>query len=244
MIEENRIYLGDCMHFLKDFPDKSVDFVLTDPPYGIHMDQWAGRSNKKQLAHPKKTRYAGHWDDNTPNKCIFDELLRIGKLVFIFGGQYFTDKLPKSSCWIVWDKTGAQPTKTDFSDCELIWTNQFTKKATKKYYIKQLGFINTGDERLHPTQKPLLLITKILQDNTKPGDLILDCFSGSGTICVAAKELGLRFIGIELDPVFHKLSIQRLNGIMANGQTSIFTDFDALASVDTVHEDEKIGGNE
>ena len=60
---------------------------------------------------------------------------------------------------------------------------------------------------------------------TKPNDIVLDCFSGSGTTCVAAKELNRRFIGIEINPRYHKISVDRLNGITANGQTSIFTDF-------------------
>lgn len=61
---------------------------------------------------------------------------------------------------------------------------------------------------------------------TKKGDTVLDPFSGSGTTCVACKELERNFIGIEVNPEYHKISIDRLNGINANGQTSIFTDFE------------------
>jgi DNA modification methylase len=113
-----------------------------------------------------------------------------------------------------------------FSECELIWTNQFHKNALKKYFVRQCGFINDGDERVHPTQKPIRLLSMLISDFSKPNDIVLDCFSGSGTTCVAAKELGRQFIGIEIDEKYHKISVDRLNGICANGQTSIFTDFE------------------
>lgn len=58
---------------------------------------------------------------------------------------------------------------------------------------------------------------------TQKEELILDCFSGSGTTCVAAKELGRRFIGIEVNPEYYKISLDRLNGILANGQISFDT---------------------
>jgi len=70
----------------------------------------------------------------------------------------------------------------------------------------------------------------MIEKSSQENDLVLDCFSGSGTTCVAAKELNRRFIGIEIDPRYHKISVDRLNGICANGQTSIFTDFGEVVS--------------
>ena len=96
-----------------------------------------------------------------------------------------------------------------------------------KWYVSQT---NTFDKDLfnHPTIKPLELVKRHILHSTNPDDIILDCFCGSGTTCVAAKELGRRFIGMEIDPEYHKIAINRLNGITANGQTSIFTDFENL----------------
>lgn len=90
------------------------------------------------------------------------------------------------------------------------------------------GFVNDGDEVFHPTQKPLRLMSMIIQRYAEKGDLIGDFYSGSGTVCVAAKEAGYSFIGIEKDEHFYKKSIDRINGITATGQTSIFTDFGGL----------------
>ena len=80
----------------------------------------------------------------------------------------------------------------------------------------------------HPTQKPIELLKRIIPLVTAENDIVLDCFSGSGTTCVAAKELGRRFIGIEIDPEYHKISLDRLNGILANGQISFDTDISKL----------------
>lgn len=85
-----------------------------------------------------------------------------------------------------------------------------------------------GKKYNHPTVKPLNIIQNLLSNSCELGGVVLDTFSGSGTTCVAAKETGRRFIGMEIDPEYHKISIDRLNGINANGQTSIFTDFDNL----------------
>ena len=80
----------------------------------------------------------------------------------------------------------------------------------------------------HPTIKPLELVKKHILHTTQPNDIILDCFCGSGTTCVAAKETGRRFIGMEINSKYYKIAVDRLNGINASGQTSIFTDFDKM----------------
>lgn len=90
--------------------------------------------------------------------------------------------------------------------------------------------INNKDKELykHPTIKPIEMVKRHIMNMTKEGDIVLDCFCGSGTTCVACKETGRRFIGIEVEPKYHKIACDRLNGILANGQTSIFTNFDQM----------------
>jgi DNA modification methylase len=228
MIEVNKIHLGDSYELIKQIPDKSVDLVIIDPPYGINADKGVGGYGSSPNSAKK---YNDNWDNETPPKWFFDEILRIGKTVLIFGGQYLTNKLPQSNCWIVWDKIGEMKPNNPFSECELIWTNLYNKVVLKKYFVRQCGFINDGDDRFHPTQKPQRLLSMLIEDFSQPNDLILDCFSGSGTTCVAAKELDRRFIGIEIDPEYHKISVDRLNGITTSGQTSIFTDFEEAQNV-------------
>ena len=90
--------------------------------------------------------------------------------------------------------------------------------------------INVADKKVykHPTIKPLEIVKNTILNSSKENDIVLDCFAGSGTTCVAAKETGRRYIGMEIDPEYHKIAVNRINGITANGQTSIFTDFSLL----------------
>lgn len=142
----NEIYNEDCYKAIKKIPDKSIDLVLTDPPYGINADKGVGGSHLGKVR-----KYVGGWDNESPSQLLFNELLRVGKKVIIFGGNYFTDKLCQNNHWIVWDKIGeVNQDGVTFSGCELAWTN-IEKDSVKKYFIRQIGFINDGDERVHPT---------------------------------------------------------------------------------------------
>jgi len=100
-------------------------------------------------------------------------------------------------------------------------------ETKRKYYISN---INTQDKEkyIHPTIKPIQIIKNLIINSSKENDIVLDCFSGSGTTCVACKELNRRFIGIEIDPEYHKISMDRLNGILANGQISFDTDINKI----------------
>lgn|SRR5574343_389576 len=198
---------GDCLEEMKKIPDGSVDLVLTDPPYGIKADK--GTSG---FGTAKNRKYINEWDSKTPEKEYFDEILRIGKVVIIFGGNFFTDKLPVSGHWLVWDKKGDVAFKNPFSDCELIWTS-IKKKPIKKYTFKQQGFItDSKDKRYHPTQKPSELVKQLLEVYSKDGDTICDPFMGSGTTGVACKNLNRNFIGIELDKEYYDIAVKRIYG--------------------------------
>lgn len=95
-------------------------------------------------------------------------------------------------------------------------------KLKSQFFIQQ---INTKDKEKykHPTIKPLELVKRHILHTTQENGIVLDCFSGSGTTCVAAKETNRNFIGIEVNPEYYKISIDRLNGILANGQISLDT---------------------
>lgn len=97
----------------------------------------------------------------------------------------------------------------------------------KKYYVSHCN--RTDKEKyLHPTIKPLEIVKNHIINSSKKNDVVLDCFSGSGTTCVACKELNRQFIGIEINPEYHRISLDRLNGILANGQISFDTDISML----------------
>lgn len=200
----NQIHLADCMDIMRQLPDKCIDLVLTDPPYGIKAD-----SGTNGFGETQNRKYASGWDNTRPSAEHFNQMLRVAKKLIVFGGNYFADLLPVSKCWIVWDKIGEYSFQNPFADVELAWTN-FTK-TSKKYTVIQQGFIAKEKDRLHPTQKPVSLFQSILQDYAEAGQVILDPFSGSGTTAIACHNLGLNFICVEKDPAYHTASVQRLN---------------------------------
>ena len=208
----NKIIHDDCMNILKQLPDKCIDLVLTDPPYGINCDGGGYGLGIKPKELDKKD-----WDSDKPTKDVFNEIFRISKNQLIFGGNYFTEYLRPTKAWIFWDKIGSYKLKNNFSEGELIWTS--FKGVTKKYTFVQQGFVNGDKEenkfRFHPTQKPLKLFEMILRDYSNENDLILDCFSGSGTLAVACHNLKRRFICIEKDYDYWKASVERLENAQA-----------------------------
>lgn len=205
MIEqfENKIINADCLDILKQLPDKCIDLVLTDPPYGLNKKFKGGKSGKMNF----NSIVDKGWDF-TPDKEVFEEIVRVSKNQIIWGGNYFADMLPPSRCWIVWDKMIAE----DFSLAmlELAWTS-FDKNA------KIFRYASEKDFRLHPTQKPLQLFKKCIAEYSKEGDLIADFFSGSGTTAVACWELKRKFICVEKDFDYWKASCKRLEDHQRQG---------------------------
>lgn len=213
----NQIINADCLDILKQLPDKCIDLVLTDPPYGI--GESAGKNKSRSNKAIAKDYGNKDWDNSIPEKEIFNEMLRVSKHQIIFGGNYFVEYLHNSPCWLVWDKNNGT---NDFADCELAWTN--FKSAVRKYLWTWNGMLQhdmkNKDIRIHPTQKPLKLFEMILRDYSKENNLILDCFSGSGTTAIACHNLNRRFICIERDTDYYNASVERLKN--AQSQLKLF----------------------
>ena len=201
--------LGDCLQLLKDVPDNSVDLVLTDPPYGIGRGEgFEGSVGFGGVGKPiARRRYEhGEWDDVRPPRRAFDEMLRVSKQAVIFGGNFFSDYLPVSNHWIVWDKQNTMPS---FGDCELAWTT-VKRNSVKIVRIAWNGLIGREAERHHPTQKPVALMEWCLSNYSKEGDTVLDCFMGSCSTGVACVRLNRNFIGMEIDPHWFEVAQMRI----------------------------------
>jgi site-specific DNA-methyltransferase (adenine-specific) len=135
---------------------------------------------------------------------------------FIVGNDYSWDLL-------VWNKTNPFPTnQTWLSDVEycLYFREKGFNVGADDYEYKSKWFVSSINQKDkaeydHPTIKPLELVKRHLQNVTKEGDIVLDCFIGSGTTAVAAKELGRKYIGFEINPEYYKIAVDRLNGITA-----------------------------
>lgn len=185
----------------------TLDMLLTDPPYGINMDGgFSGSCGFGGKGKPiKRRKYNDDWDKETPPKECFDIAITKTKKAIIFGGNFFTDKLPVGTFWICWDKLNTMPT---FGDCELAWTN-INRKSVKKYEVEYNGLIGKEKERYHPTQKPIAIMAKILEDFSMEQDKILDLFGGSGSTLIACEQLNRKCYMMELDPHYCDVIIDR-----------------------------------
>lgn len=199
----NIAFNADCMEFLRNCPDNVFQLCVCDPPYGINITE-SGRLKKYNVKNEE-------WDDKPPTKEYFEQLFRVSKNQVIWGGNYFG--LPPTRCFLIWDK--GQPEDVSFASCEYAWTS-FDASA-KTFYCSPL---HTGETRIHTTQKPIGLYTWIFKKFAKQGDKILDTHLGSGSSRIAAYELGLDFIGCEIDSEYFSKEEERFAAYTA--QTSLF----------------------
>jgi site-specific DNA-methyltransferase (adenine-specific) len=188
----------DCMEYMATLPDKAFDLAVVDPPYGININVSMGRrkGDKKSGYH----KFHGN-DSSIPNEYYFLELQRISYNQIIWGGNYMTDYLPPSPCWLLWDKGFSE--EVSFSQFEMAWCS--FKSSAKKYDYNAAKNIN----RIHPTQKPIALYKWILHNYAKPGDRILDTHLGSGSSAIAAHNMGFDFVGCELDKDYYDAACKR-----------------------------------
>ena len=218
MPEMNKIYTGDCLEIMRGWPDKCVDLMLTDPPYGIGRDKgFEGFESFGGFGKPiARRRYEDDaWDETIPPPETFKEILRVSKNQMFFGGNFFAHILPQARHWIFWDTLQTMPT---CGDGELIWTS-FKKKSIKKIQFQFNGLLSQSeDEREHPTQKPSELIGLLIREYAEEGHIIGDCFLGSGTTVLAAEKQGFKWIGVEREPKYVKIAQERIAAEQAQGK--------------------------
>lgn len=195
IIGDARLYLGDCRDILPTLG--KVDAVVTDPPYGIN----AARDRNSQKWGWRDYPASG-WDKVRPAREVFDAIRAAAPLCVIWGGNYFSDWLPASGKWLIWDKG-----QSDFSlaDAELAWCS-FDGAVRRVVYSRSRAM---QDGKVHPTQKPVEVMAWTLQQ-MPPAQTILDPFAGSGTTGVACVSLGRAFVGIEAEPVYFDIACRRI----------------------------------
>ena len=193
---------------------EKAQLLLTDPPYGVKMDKgFSGACGFGGVGKKiERRQYNDDWDGEAPSKETFDLIRSHAETAIIFGGNFFTDKLPVNGFWIVWDKHNSMPT---FGDCELAWTN-IPRKSVKKYDFLYNGLIGKEKERFHPTQKPVKIMADIMADFCEEGQSVLDLFGGSGTTLIAAEQLNRRCYMMELDPHYCDVIIARWEKFTGN----------------------------
>lgn len=236
----NKITLGDCYELIKNIPDKSIDCIYVDIPYVMNFS--GGNSMKQKLGDYIKDEVENI--SKGIDYSIFNEFIRVMKNIncFIWCSKSqildimnWFSKYDVDMNILTWTKTNPIPFGGSMWLSDIEYCLHFYRGAKhnigcenkKKNYSSP---INIKDKELykHPTIKPQECVKRHLLNTTRENDIVLDCFCGSGTTCVVAKELNRRFIGMEIDEEYHKIAVNRLNGILANGQMSIFTNIEEI----------------
>lgn len=199
VIGSSTLYLGDCKKILPFLG--YMDAIVIDPPYGIGADK-----SRAKIQGKSGWKYYGesNWDIDRPAREIFDLMLEQSDLQIIWGGNYFTDYLPPTMRWLIWDKG-----QRDFSlaDGEVAWTNQM--KALRIMTYSRGKALARRDGNFHPTQKPVEIMEWCLTFIPE-GKVVVDPFMGSGSTGVACIKMGRPFIGIDVDPKYFDITCSRL----------------------------------
>jgi site-specific DNA-methyltransferase (adenine-specific) len=199
---------GDCVEVMKTMPAKSVDLILTDPPYLVRYCDRSGRTVKNDdndaWINPAFAQMHRVLKDNSFCVSFYawnkvDRFIEAWKQAgfHMAGHVVFTKKYSSSARFLRYEHEqayllakGNPPTPANPPPDVIAWTY-------------------TGN-KLHPTQKPVGIFAPLLEAFTKPGDVVLDPFAGSGSTLVAARDMGRHFFGIELDETHHRTASTRL----------------------------------
>lgn len=209
------IYHAHAMEMWPQLPP--VSLVLMDPPYGInyrsrHNSSWRQKGSRWERwdRYRRDANFPGIVGDDSP----FDPSpwLALEVPLATFGANYYADRLPPSRCWVTWDKR-VDITPNNQADSELVWTN--FNKPCRIFRHRWSGIIRDGEENVsrahkhHPHQKPAALLRWIIGYSDTDG-LVLDPFMGSGSTLVAARDMGRRAIGIEIEERYCEIAANRL----------------------------------
>lgn len=204
---------GDCLELMKGMPDGSVDFVLTDIPYGAVNRAGNGLRNLDKGAADVPTFELSAFLDalyriSKNSVCVFCGKEQFSGVYEFFAGKKGTVRP------IVWEKTNPSPMNGQYiylSGVEMaVW---FKKSGAKTFnaHCKNTVFRHpNGRSKLHPTEKNHDLLKELILDNTNGGDTVFDPCMGSGSHGVVSIENGRNFIGIELDPGYFGIAKKRV----------------------------------
>jgi adenine-specific DNA-methyltransferase len=207
-ISQTTIINGDCVTVMSQLQAGSVDFILTDPPYLVGYKDRAGRSIKND-------------DNDAWLKPAFAEMYRVlarNSFCISFYGWPHIDRFMAA-----WKSAGFRivghlvfPKRYTSTTRHLRYQHECAYLLAKGYPQEPaypigdvIDFVYSGN-KLHPTEKPLSALLPLVETFSTPGSLVLDPFCGSGSTLHAAKSLGRKYVGIELDANYHAAAVARL----------------------------------
>ncbi|MCD8000864.1 MAG: site-specific DNA-methyltransferase [Clostridiales bacterium] len=222
------IYHQDCLEGLRAIPDASIDLILTDPPYLIKDTHAGGRTRLARTLQPINNELRDNGLVGGLDPAVLPELVRVLKTINLYIWcnkaqipeylNFFVGELGCAFDLIVWSKTNPPP----------LFNNKYMSDKEYCLYFRRGGYcqptsyeaartayfqpINVYDKKNypHPTIKPLNIVKTLIGNSSKPGDLILDPFIGSGTTAVACAELGRQYLGYELNGDYYETAQRRI----------------------------------
>ena len=230
---------GDCLELMKDIPDKSVDFICIDPPYGMTAPKWDSivsfdllwsefnRIGKKNYittifgsqpfttmvisSNIKNFKYCWYWNKNQGTNFFHAKRMPIRKVeeICIFGGKKYNPQITDGHI-----PTNSAKGCSNGKAYHGVNTRDYEGGKTTRFPDNILNFKCVDNySRQHSSQKPLDLVQYLIETYTDENDVVLDCFAGSGTSLVAAKNLNRQFIGIEKEEEYYNICLERLQNL-------------------------------
>lgn len=211
------LYLGDCVDLLPILA-AGADAIVSDPPYGINFATSGGGRGIGGGAY--KSKFAGKHIINDDKPFDPSHLTQLGLPTILWGGNHYANRLDNSAHWLCWDKRAASGHTNNFADCELAWCNKKgVARMFRHHWDGMMKASERGVERQHPTQKPVALMQWCIEQLGRPS-VICDPYMGSGTTGVSAVQMGLRFVGCEIDPDYFNVAVERITA--AQQQKNLF----------------------
>lgn len=237
------IECGDCLELMKEIPDKSIDLILCDLPYGTTACKWdvlipfkslweqynriikdngaivlfgsEPFSSALRMSNIKNFKYDWIWNKKLAGNGILakKQPLKIHEIVSVFNSGIYIPQMTK----------GRYRKKMGLKESEITGGNSFAKQTENDlYYPKSILEYGTGNMRkgrLHPTQKPVALLEYLIKTYTNEEDVVLDNCMGSGSTCVACVNTNRHYIGFEKEPKYYDIACKRLDEVesVANG---------------------------
>ena len=203
----NKVICGDCLEVMKEIPGRVVDLIIADPPYNVGVDYGSGQA----VDVLEVGEYIGFIES------FLQECKRIGRSVIVTpgnGNQYWYPKPKWTLAWI--KKNGVTRTPLTVGQKMMLCTWEpilyYGESPPEPLFHDTIehSISVQSDVGNHPCPKPLGLFKKLICMGSKQDDLVLDPFLGSGTTTVAAKQLGRKYIGIEINPKYCAIAEDRL----------------------------------
>lgn len=229
-----KLYKGDCLELMKDIPNKSIDMILCDLPYGTTACKWdiiipfeelwtqynriikdngaivlfgsEPFSSQLRMSNLKKYKYDWVWNKKLAGNGILakKQPLKIHENIMVFNSKIYYPQMTE----------GKLRKKMGLKESEITGGNSFCKETYNNLYypqsVQEFSIANLRRGRLHPTQKPVELLEYLIKTYTNKGETVLDNCMGSGSTGIACKHTNRNFIGIELDDNYFEIAKKRI----------------------------------